>query len=321
MVTLKKRAFTLVELLTVIAIIALLIGILVPAVNKARQIAVKTSVKAQISGISTGLEMFKNDFGYYPSSVPQDTDGNTADGLRANADVTNTPVDGAHRLAYALVGRDLMGCPAKKFVPATASTKDFGPDSVAGVYYTSGTNAGTFNVTVSNIVASSSWGNDIDQKTTRKGPYIDPKGFGFVQDTTIDSKYAPLITDKYDKRTDDSITRVENYTNHSPILYYAANERGKYLYSGTTYTTDTASAVNIYYPQDNERIVCAGSAASATANFKNGYTNQNFFTFIEDTKALVGTTHRPVNPESFLLISRGFDGVYGTEDDVTNWEN
>ncbi|NLE29155.1 MAG: prepilin-type N-terminal cleavage/methylation domain-containing protein, partial [Phycisphaerae bacterium] len=75
MANLKKRGFTLVELLTVVAIIALLIGILVPAVNQARKIAVRTSVRAQISGISSGIEMFKTDFGYYPSSVPQDEDG------------------------------------------------------------------------------------------------------------------------------------------------------------------------------------------------------------------------------------------------------
>jgi len=36
---------------------------------------------------------------------------------------------------------------------------------------------------------------------------------------------------------------------------------------------------------------------------------------------VVNGTHRPYNPEGFVLISRGWDGIYGTEDDVVNWEN
>jgi prepilin-type N-terminal cleavage/methylation domain-containing protein len=316
MANLKKRGFTLVELLTVVAIIALLIGILVPAVNQARKSAVKTSVRAQISGISQGLEMFRSDFGYYPSSVPQSTDGKDAKSDRSDADTAGEPINGAHRLAFALLGRDKLGCPAKRATPATPTVGvNYGPDSIAGAYYTD-TPKGSFS---GNAVAIGSWGDDLDQKTTRKGPYIDPKGFGAVKDTSSDvNNYLFVLTDKYDKRVEESISTTADYLNHSSILYYAANERGKRLYANAAYTT--INGESIYYPQDNARIAIADAGSAAkSVHFKNGYTEENFFKFVEDEKAVIGTTHRPYNSESFLLISRGYDGIYGTADDVMNW--
>jgi prepilin-type N-terminal cleavage/methylation domain-containing protein len=323
MVTLKKRGFTLVELLTVVAIIALLIGILVPAVNQARKIAVKTSVKAQLSGVSQGIEMFRTDFGYYPSSVPQDTDGVDANAARGNASITATPVNGAHRLAFALLGRDQQGCPAKRGPSGNGHTlpnnaSNTGPDSLAAYYYSTTPNGGLTGATLQ-YVTTGNWGN-ADQKTARKGPYIDPKGFGIVKDTSV-GEYANVLTDKYDKRVQDPIGADADYLNHSTILFYAANERGTRLYTGAAYTTIDNNS--IYYPQDNERIVRGGLAKDTTTHFKDGYSDENFFKYVEDEKALVGTaaagTHRPYNPETFLLVSRGYDATYGTDDDVMNW--
>ena len=45
-----------------------------------------------------------------------------------------------------------------------------------------------------------------------------------------------------------------------------------------------------------------------------------FDAYIIDPKSSVGVP-KPVNPSSFLLISAGPDGFYGTKDDVKNWGN
>ena len=54
---LRRSAFTLVELLVVIAVIAILIGILVPVVSAVRKSAREASVRQQISAISTARSM------------------------------------------------------------------------------------------------------------------------------------------------------------------------------------------------------------------------------------------------------------------------
>jgi len=57
----RPRAFTLVELLVVIGIIALLIGILVPVLGNARQSAQRTTCAAQLRDIASLFQMYLND--------------------------------------------------------------------------------------------------------------------------------------------------------------------------------------------------------------------------------------------------------------------
>jgi len=59
----RLRAFTLVELLVVISIIALLVGILLPAINKARDNAQVGQAKSNIRNIHTASTMYGNDNG------------------------------------------------------------------------------------------------------------------------------------------------------------------------------------------------------------------------------------------------------------------
>ncbi len=87
----KTRGFTLIELLTVIAIIGILAGIIIPTVGSVKVSANKSKTKVQLNQWVTSMELFKQEYGYYP-------------------DVTrsNNKIDPAY-LAGALTGQKLNG--------------------------------------------------------------------------------------------------------------------------------------------------------------------------------------------------------------------
>ncbi|MHC5139954.1 MAG: type II secretion system protein, partial [Planctomycetota bacterium] len=95
----RKQGFTIIELLTVMGVIAVLIGLMVPALALVKDYSKRIQQKAQFHGIDMGLEMYKTEFGSYPRS-----DDNS---------ITPHPDDptaycGTNKLAEALVGLDLI---------------------------------------------------------------------------------------------------------------------------------------------------------------------------------------------------------------------
>ncbi len=67
----RKRAFTLIELLVVISIIALLVAILMPALNKAKQQATATVCGANLRRIGVSLDLYAHDYrDFYPRALP-----------------------------------------------------------------------------------------------------------------------------------------------------------------------------------------------------------------------------------------------------------
>jgi hypothetical protein len=99
-----------------------------------------------------------------------------------------------------------------------------------------------------------------------------------------------------------------------PILYYKANTSGIGLVRD-----QRQEAVSIYRYSDNKGLV------TIPPN-KWYFDNDNppvvgFRNFITDPKVIrpQGALPWPYKPDSYILISAGIDGLYGTADDITNF--
>lgn len=69
----QRGGFTLVEMLVVVAIIAVLASILVPAVNGGLKSAKKRRAEVECQSIATAVRLFQNDFHYMPWGKYGDT--------------------------------------------------------------------------------------------------------------------------------------------------------------------------------------------------------------------------------------------------------
>ncbi len=76
-------AFTLIELLVVISIIALLIGILLPALRSAREMARGSACAQQLKQVGLAVELYRNDCnGFFPPIVVELTPGDANTAMR-----------------------------------------------------------------------------------------------------------------------------------------------------------------------------------------------------------------------------------------------
>ncbi len=131
--TRRCRAFTLVELLTVVAVLGILAAILVPVVGRAHGAARRAQVKVQFAQWAAALDAFRSEYGYYPdfaaalggpppaacglNDVPE-LFVQTLAGRRANGEAMNAPralAANPRRIAFLAFGADELTAEA---VPA-----------------------------------------------------------------------------------------------------------------------------------------------------------------------------------------------------------
>ena len=93
----RRTAFTIVELLTVMSIIIILIGLLVPSLNMVKRYAKRVKQKAQFHSIKVAMDLFATEREGYPDSVAFDAQNNSYNYC------------GSMKLCEAMMGQDLLG--------------------------------------------------------------------------------------------------------------------------------------------------------------------------------------------------------------------
>ncbi len=287
----KKAAFTIVELLTVMSIIIILIGLLVPALNMVKQYAKRVKQKAQFHSIDVAMELFNNQWDGYPNS----------DAL----DETNTDYCGALKLCEAMVGQDLMG-----FHPNSHFRSDCTDGGTPPVdLYATPTNG--FDPAVT----------DPENLKVRK-MYLQLENVHAYRLWNIygSGNTGPFEEDLF--ALCDVYNQVRNIETGKkigmPILYYKANT------SNTKHDPNGPLPVVgddkdfIYNYLDNDELVKLPLPWAPTTQHPMFLDPKIFYEMTRDKKISIDSG-RPNRADSYILISAGPDGEYGTSDDIFNF--
>jgi len=335
--TYRRAGFTLVELMVVVAVIALLIAILLPAFSLVRNKAKVTDTTAQFNGLTVGLEAFREERalgGVYPPSAGDDPE-NRKHIANPDREDANMPVDvdGAHLLLHALLGADLLGSPGFRDLNRDGhwwnDTHRGATGNMFGIYHVD-PNSG-------------------EPRFTRYGGagYVDEKMRTRV--TTLNKlqergDIASWLGSRDHANTGDQRLFVDAW--NRPILYYLASPAARTMLGGAN-----GNPPGIYRQADNSIITGTTlSPADVGIDFGAGRTHgmnlhkltvaafpppippssqtvadvmandtyeDSMARFIVDTN--VTARIEPVRKDSFLLISAGPDAQFGTTDDITNW--
>jgi type II secretory pathway pseudopilin PulG len=289
----RKRAFTIVELLTVMSIIVILIGLLVPALNKVKRFATDVKQKAQLHSMDAAIELFNSEFNGYPPSSALDTEP------------TPQAYCGAMKLCEALVGQDLLG-----FHSNSVFRRD-GMDA-----------AGKLPL----------YPPDIDKMdpilrannlTSRRGPYLQPENanawrlekiYGTNVDPFLSTTF--VLCDVYERQM------KSGEKTGMPILYYKADTANSFHNPNLASSlTPTDSKGFIYNYWDNHALVSLGKPWEPPGQTTSAHRLADPKRFYLNTQSdKITTAQRPAHPDTYILISAGWDGEYGTADDVCNYE-
>ncbi|MEM8875004.1 MAG: type II secretion system protein [Planctomycetota bacterium] len=320
----NQAAFTLVELMVVIGIIALLVGILVPTVSRVRESAQVAATASLIQQLSGAAEAYAVDLGGYPGPIPNRLIGTGVTNPVFGQPATTNPtflyegdippttgargITGTENLVLGLLGGAM---PDGTYQPDTVGQ---GPIELRGTRLDKRFSP-YFNPQPNDL----SW---IDEGGGLNGRFVDVAG------QKIDDTIIPEFVDRF--------------ADPLPILYLRANRGTSVSVSDATELADgdasdplgqyDLSQVFIY---TGSPITAAGDKPDKSADTTHGLrslVNPADRAGVVDSLLIDDKTYgftayfgnpeiagQPRQKDGFILISAGRDRIYGTRDDITNF--
>lgn len=313
----NRHGLTIIEMLTVLAVVAILMGLLLPAYEKVHRTALNTKQRAQLAAIEIGLESFRQD-----QSFLQYPDSNASP-------IGNANYTGAQKLAEAMLGRDLLGYhPDQDLRQADVLDRSLYPIPAGP----------TDAVFAQNLDARQDLYLEMDTANPQRVQHLSDARPGLYRDATqLSPPGASLLSesfvlcDAFEKGpTRESGTVGRAIKAGSPILYFRADTTKLGIrFQGTTHAELKKNIYNFYdnvplletHRRNVELSTPAGMGPFVQIGAEAFYGiggNAATMGFVQDPRTPL-TWPKPHNPDSYLLISAGHDGLYGTEDDITNF--
>jgi hypothetical protein len=289
-----------VELLVVIGIIVVLIGILLPVVNHARQAAWKANSAASISNLAAAVERYRQDFNAYPGPVGN---GNTVTPEFNTADGRNTARGGMTMTENLVLG--LLGGWEPGANPPISSAYDYrkvgsGPMSHSGIVSARRRYPAYFDFVPGRTVRSA-WG---------------PNGTWNRPGVSLDSDNSYNSVDRVDIPE-----FIDAFPDQMPILYVRASA------AAPSYVGGKLGPNTQYNPAHLLPYLKSQAAFPGNTEFP-GYSSPGVrdFASVEAyfRNPAIGSDSTPTTWEvrqkdGFWLIGAGPDRKYGTKDDQTNF--
>jgi type II secretory pathway pseudopilin PulG len=301
------------------SIIIILMSVLMPGLQRTRRYARVVVQRAQFSDLTKGLELYRNDHQEtYPDSGALDTNA--------------TPVGycGAMKLCEALVGQDGMG-----FHPSSSF------QAKSSLYL--------FDLCIQTSTATINASTDLKTNLRERTKYLDSDSIKATRLKDLYSWYNNAAgtnlyttTAPFHATTDAASSSPTEYPNSvitdaflrtssrcdgkklgMPVLYYKADSTK--LVHDPNFSTATYSIANpnpsIYNVDDNYGLTglgCPWESALTTTQPMWGEANLKIF-YKAITNSKITSTPRPHNEDTYILLSAGWDGLYGTSDDIYNF--
>jgi len=338
----QRKGFTLVELLVVLALMGLLMTLMFLVVGAVRKSAREASSLGTLKDMSTGLEAVRIEMAEYPPSELKDSleDGRSL--VNAACDRWSAHCQDLGQLLSLTAGGDTAQDTSVSESGGTWEDAQEGSDPSIGDSGSSSRGAedgGDGDGGDGDGAGGDGDGDGSDEPQAPSGAQLvtwalAEKGLPYV---TMEEYRREVLQSEPDSVLGPNVLILDGFG--YPILYCKANPGAKCITTAGAFPGIYEQHDNVNFTGDGlDRLgldLGAGSRHRLHEFFPDGsvvevhsnpaitdlteavYGN-TFAQFIWDRK--ITARNLPVNQDSYLLISPGSDALYGTADDITNWE-